>query len=49
MKTHCDIKNATLCIIKPHILTDNLSGKIVDDIINSGFKIIAAEMFPLTY
>jgi nucleoside-diphosphate kinase len=49
MKTHCDIKDTTLCIIKPHILTDNLSGKIIDDIIKSGFKIIAAEMFPLSY
>jgi nucleoside-diphosphate kinase len=38
----------TLCIIKPDAVSKNISGLIINDIENAGFKIVAQKMLKLT-
>jgi len=45
MKTTAQLKNCTLCIIKPHIVQSGQAGMIIDMILNEGFEISAMEMF----
>lgn len=40
-------KDTTLCIIKPHIINDKLTGKVLDAIIAGGFEVSALRMFHL--
>ncbi|KAK2540910.1 Nme7 [Columba guinea] len=37
--------NCTCCIIKPHAVNEGLAGKIINAIINEGFRISALQMF----
>ncbi|XP_015904032.1 nucleoside diphosphate kinase homolog 7 [Parasteatoda tepidariorum] len=46
-EVHCNTaiySNSTCCIIKPHALRDKVVGKIIQDIVDSGFKISALEV-----
>ncbi|MFC2088004.1 nucleoside-diphosphate kinase [Calditrichota bacterium] len=38
----------TLAILKPDCISRNLAGKVIDHLLNSGFKIIAMKMVKLT-
>jgi len=49
LNSACDLKDTTLCIIKPHVMNENLAGKVIDQIIKAGFDITAAEMFPSSH
>ncbi len=40
--------NRTLAILKPDCVSRNLAGKVIDHIINAGFKIVAMKMVKLT-
>eukprot|EP00118_Oscarella_pearsei_P000846 m.5952 g.5952 ORF g.5952 m.5952 type:complete len:371 (+) comp14541_c0_seq1:82-1194(+) len=42
-----EFSNCTLCVIKPHAVAAGLSGKIISEILRTGFKISAMEMFHL--
>lgn len=35
----CVAKNSTLCVVKPHAIKEGKAGKIIQDILNRGFKI----------
>jgi len=37
-------KNVSLCVIKPHILKNNLLSKVVDEIMAAGFDISSLEL-----
>lgn len=37
--------NCSCLVIKPHIITDNYVGQIIDAILSTGFEISAAQMF----
>jgi len=39
------LDNCTLCVVKPHALSQGLGGKIVDDILARGFEISAFQIF----
>ena len=39
--------SSTLCIIKPHAVTEQLAGKIISSIMHSEFKVTALQMFHL--
>ena len=41
LKTTALFNNATCCIIKPHIVSQGKSGKIIDAILKEGFEISA--------
>ena len=40
--------NRTLAILKPDCIRRNLAGKVIDHLLNAGFKIIALKMVKLT-
>lgn len=42
------MNNCTLCLIKPHIIKEGLTGQIIDTILSEGFEISAMEMFNLS-
>lgn len=37
--------NCSCLVIKPHLITENYVGQIMDAVLNSGFEISAGEMF----
>ncbi len=42
------MKERTLAILKPDCVQDNYTGKVIDHLLNAGFKIIAMKMTKLT-
>ena len=48
MESTAVLNNCSLCIIKPHIIKDGLQGQVIDEILQAGFEISAAEMFYLS-
>ena len=48
MQTTAVMNNCTLCLIKPHIIKEGLTGQIIDTILSEGFEISAMEMFNLS-
>jgi len=42
------VKERTLAIIKPDIIQQNLAGKVIDHLLDSGFKIIGINMTKLS-
>merc|ERR1711959_620908 len=37
--------NCTLCLIKPHIVSSGVAGKVIDDILARGFEVSAVQIF----
>ena len=48
MESTAVLNNCSLCIIKPHIIKAGLLGQVIDEILQAGFEISAAEMFYLS-
>ena len=48
MQTTAVLDNCTLCLIKPHILREGNTGKVIDMILQAGFEISAMELFNLS-
>jgi nucleoside-diphosphate kinase len=48
MESTAVLNNCSLCIIKPHIVKDGLLGQVIDEILQAGFEISAAELFYLS-
>ena len=46
-KTTALLNNCTCCLIKPHVIQNRQTGKIIDMILGEGFEISALEMFYL--
>lgn len=48
MKTTAVLNNCSLCLIKPHIIAEGLTGQVIDMILEAGFEISAMELFNLS-
>ena len=50
MQTTAVLNNCSLCLIKPHILREGLTGQVIDMVLEAGFEISAMEIFnPVSY
>ncbi|XP_053313477.1 nucleoside diphosphate kinase 7 isoform X2 [Spea bombifrons] len=46
-KNTAKLTDCTCCIIKPHAVSEGLTGKILNDILSTGFEISAMQMFTM--